>query len=285
MNRVRLESWLRNQLFSNRTEGSCIKLALRHVGERGVKDSGSELWARQFENGASIPDDSILEIVSDIETASFDDCEGLGGANKYAVLAYFQHSKSPLGRFPFRLQAADSDEDEVIESPTKQGLLGQLMRHNEAHARAHMFATNQVLGIMSRTIEQLASQNEHLHTERRKGIEVTEDLMSQRHERELMSLEAENKSKQVQAMFEKANILLPALVNRIAGKKILPEETGPVGDMLKAFAESLDAQQMAHIMKALRPEQQIAIVEFLQSTQKDKQLTGGNGVNQETEEN
>lgn len=279
MNRNKLDTWLRKQLFSSRDEGPCVKLTLRHLGSDG-RGKGGELWTKQMDNAQSLGEDALLEIMTDIETSSFDDSEGIGGLQRYQVLAYYQHSMSPLGRFTFRMEGGENEDEFGLSEPaTKQGFLGQVMRHNEGYAKANMFATNQVIGMLSRTVNQLAEHNEKLMVERRRSYETQEELLSLKHERDLMSIEAETKAKHMQALFDKGNILLPALVNRISGKKILPEETGPMTDMLKSFAETLDPQQLAYIMKGLRPEQQIAMIEFLQATQKEKQLTDGNGSN------
>ena len=132
---------------------------------------------------------------------------------------------------------------------------------------------------MQRTISR---QNEHIEkllADRRETFEITEDLKSQKHERELMSLETENREKRYADMFEKASLLLPAVVNRVSGKKLLPETVSPMQDMLKGLAESLTPEQLTKIMPTLKPEQQIALLEFIEASQGDTKQLPKNGTN------
>lgn len=158
--------------------------------------------------------------------------------------------------------------------------MGQLMRHNEAVMRTAMMSTSQNMTMMQRTI---GRQNEHIEKlleDRRENFEMVEGLKSEHHERELASIEHEGREKRYSEMFEKASLLLPAVVNRISGKKLLPEHVSPMQDMLKTFAESFTPEQLSDIVPRLKPEQQIAFLEFMDASQsadkdaaKTKQLT------------
>ena len=288
MNEVKVKRWLEKHLWATREEGPVVKVVVKHLDANG-RAGKEEIWSCNMPHegdSVTLPEEEVTDLINDMHTSCYDDAEGMAaGLQRYKILCYVKHKANAHSRFTFSLAGDNQDVDDtgVSEPSTQKGLLGQLMRHNEAIMRTAIMSTNQNMAMMQRTI---GRQNEHIEKlleDRRETFEVTEDLKSQRHDRELASMQAENQEKRYAEMFDKASLLLPAVVNRVAGKKLLPEHVSPMTDMLKNFAESLTPEQLSNIMPTLKPEQQIALVEFIEASQGDdkKQLPESvkNGAN------
>lgn len=274
MNKQKISHWLERTFYIvDEDKGPCVKLVLRHVTQGSNSSKDGEVWSMKVETGedvVAVPEEDIIIIVNEIEQASFDDAEGLGGLQKYKLLAYFSRESVPR-RFSFRMTGShDEDEDEtgLSEPATKQGHLGQMMRHNEALMRITMLSASQNMGIMSKTISTQATQIDKLLTDRQEYFETMEDLKSKRHERDLMTQEVEQRTLLQKEMLDSAKLLLPAVANRLAGKKILNEKD-PMAMGLKALVESLNSEQLQGMMSTLSPQQQILLAEFIQTSQGD----------------
>lgn len=291
MNRVKLKDFLMRQFYQEHDEGPCVKLVVRHIDSAGRSAKDGEVWSSKIAHSdtcVTVEEDDLDTLITEIENICFDDAEGLGGVQKYRLMSYCKFKPEPKSRYTFRFAAGDTDEDEVglTEPATKQGLVSQMMRHCESYARINAHVSSQTISQLQRMNGKQAEHIENLLQERHEYFEMLETLKSQHHERELSTLEAASKEKRNEQIFDSARLLMPALVNRISGKKILPEATTPTEELLKNFAESLNQDQMGKILQALNPTQQLAMLEFIQSTQKEdkedkedssKQPTNGSG--------
>lgn len=287
MNRENLASWIDRTLYVvNDDKGPCCKLVLRHVGGNTSKDG--DLWDAKISHDdqiVTLPEEEIIEMVHDIEHAANADADGLGGVQKYKLLAYFSRESVPR-RFTFRMKGSgddleDEDEMGLTEPASKRGHLGQMMRHNEAIMRISVMGQSQVSSLMQRTIANQQNQIESLLKDRRDTLEMTENLKSKQHERELATLEAEHNASMKERAFEKGSMLIPAVVNRIAGRKILAESATPAEQLMLSLAESLTQKQLENLLSTMGPEQRITFLELMEATQPDeesgkpKSLPGG----------
>lgn len=268
---------LHDFLYQERTEGPVVKLVLRHVTAGGQSSKDGEVFSVNIphtEDCVTIDEGELSTLVTDIETAAHDDAEGLAaGVQRYKLLIYCKHQSHPFRRIAFRMSAGHDEEDEIglTEGPNPKGLLGQMMRHNEALMRTAVMGANQTIGMLVRQNSSQANQMEILLRDRRADYETMEELKSQHHERDLMSMESENREKRFQMMFEKASILVPALVNRVSGQKLLPESSTPFREMVRGLVESMDGDQLGKIMPHLRSDQQLAFMEIFESMRQEEQ--------------
>lgn len=287
MDKVKVKRWLEKHLWDTREEGPVVKVVVKHLDANG-RAGKEEIWSHNIPHegdSVTLREEDVMDLINEMDMSCYDDAEGMAaGLQRYKILCYVKHKSNAHSRFTFSLAGDNQDVDDtgVSEPATQKGLLGQLMRHNEAIMRTAVMSTNQNMAMMQRTI---GRQNEHIEKlleDRRETFEVTEDLKSQRHDRDLASTQMENQEKRYSEMFDKASLLLPAVVNRVAGKKLLPESVSPMQDMLKGLAESLTEEQLTKIMPTLMPEQQIALLEFMdmsQSENKPLQLVTTNNNN------
>ena len=272
MNKLKVKRWLEKHLWATREEGPVVKIVIRHLDANG-RTGKEEIWSCNVpyeEDSVTLPEEDVDDLITDMDMSCFDDAEGMAaGLQRYKILIFVKHKANAHSRFTFSLSGDNQDVDDtgVSEPATQKGFLGQLMRHNEAIMRTAIMSTNQNMAMLNRTVSRQNDHIEKLLEERRESFELTEDLKSQHHDRELASLQMRNQEKRYSEMFDKASLLLPAVVNRVAGKKLLPESVSPMQDMLKGLAESLSEEQLAKIMPTLKPEQQIALLEFMEMSQ------------------
>lgn len=286
MQKEKLKDWLNRQFFKHDEDlGPCCKLVCRHLGADARTKTGDvfQIMVQNNEKVVTLDDDELEILCNQIEAGVLEDAEGIGGLQKYQLLAYHTKAARPVSRYTFRMSGSELDEyeDGMTETPTKQGHIAQMMRHNEGIMRIAVMGANQSIGLLNRTVSRQAQQIEKLLDQRMEEFELIENLRSQRHERDLMTKEADNREQRYQELYEKGSLLIPVIANKIAGRKILPEKLDPMTEMLKSFAETLTPAQVSDMLPRLRPEQQIAFLEFLEKVKdaeedkEQKKLPGG----------
>lgn len=277
----KLTHWLRLEIFKDTKLGRCVRFCVRHIANSKL---GSEILDVEAPEGAD--DNWIGSFVADVESHVEMDAGGLGGTQAYCILAF--RAKEPdkaTGRHTFRITVDEDVNDEPLntEGPNKTGLVAQSMRHTEAMMRYSTVAIGQVIANQSRTIERLSAENEALLKQHARTFEVLEELQSHKHEREIEIRKAEFKEQVTRDMVNKAGLLLPSLVNRVVGKRLLPERTTPLEESIKQFMSSLTEDQMMTLAGVLTPEQQIALGSVVQSfdkrdeQQEQQELASKNG--------
>jgi hypothetical protein len=264
-----IEKWMRRLLYTERDEGPCVKLVLKHV-QAGRSREG-DVWSKSLphsESATQLTVEDMRELAHEIEQIAVEDAEGLGqGTQQYKLLAYFLGSPNrPLARYTLNVEAGD--DGELGPDPANgRGLLGQMMRHNESLLRQCMMGTTASMTILQRTLHRLAEQNETMMSQRLDYVAKVEELSTLKHERDLQMIESEHRIKMQEELFDKGKVLLPALVNKVAGRKLLTEPVNPQAAMLAAFAKSLTPEQFQGILGTLSSPQQIALITFMEQFQ------------------
>ena len=266
MNRAKLISFLNTSLL---TDGF-TRLELRHLNEKG----GACIWdakrgsVRIGEDDEPAPVD-VEDLATQIESAAYDDAEGIGGMQRYCVLAFVAKEKAPRRRFTFRMLADEEDDSGApSEEPTAKGHLTQLMRHNEALMRTVQMAIGSVLTNQSRTIESQAQAIADADKRRLAMFETHEQLLSRQADRDLEREKFERQEEMVREGFELGKALFPTIVNKVTGKPLLPETTTPGYEAIrKVFASMTESEQgaMMQFMMSLRPSNRIALQTFIEA--------------------
>lgn len=262
LDRKKLEKFIRRQLTTTVEENPVCRIVLRHA-------MGGSKAATVLDVEAS-PTDSYIELSSRFEEAANDDAEGLGNIQSYVIASYFTAVPDKIReRMSFRLMVQSEDDDAIdqTEAPTERGIVQQLMRHNEANARVMTMGMAEVVRQQNRMIERLASQNDSLMDKHFNVLDLYEKLMTVESSREIEKMKVTSKIAREDQMVEKIMLLAPAVVNRLGGKKMLPEAATPAEMMVMNFVKSLRPEQMSKVMETLDPEQQLQVVELIQTQQ------------------
>lgn len=266
------ETWIRKQVMVQRGEGRCTRLLLRHVvqGNKVGNEVASIIVPEEWS------DEWIQDSVNEIETSAHTDAGGIGGPQKYMVFAFFERSEAkPLARFPFLEHASDEGSDEEgaeldTESPNARGLTAQLMRHNEALMRTSMMGITQIISTLQRQVSKQSDTIEKLVEEKFNNLEMMENVLSKKQERDIELREAENKQKLLTDAAEKAMGLMPIVVNKLMGKTVMPAPS--INDeLLKSFLSSITPEQLDSLVSILKPEQSMVVMELYQKLLQSKE--------------
>lgn len=247
------------------------KLVVRHIsaGNR----FGNEVVVYQL--SPSISPDDLEVLVNQIEEVTVDDAEGLAsGLQKYAILAEREGGEKYPGRCLFAIAGSDDMEEGLDSEPANaNGLVRQLMRHLEVVQRTAQMGTGHIIQMQARTIEQLAEQNQKMQSKHLEVIDNLEQLKSEQFAREIEAKREEVKMNVIKDMASKVQTLLPLVVNKLGGKKLLPEKTTSGEQMVMGLMESLKPEQMEKIAEVLSPEQMTVIMQVYQNMQeRDSQI-------------
>lgn len=249
--------------------GKCTKFVLKHVNANAKQNEVGTFDCRQVhkQTNGEKRETFVEQIINAIEEAAHDDAESIGGHQRYLIFAFFQNETKPLARAGFRMDAGDDDEgDEELESEpaNAKGLVAQAMRHQEGNFRTSVMTTNHTISMLQRTIDSQMETINALMKGHLDNLKLVEDLVTQRHERELMSKREELNADIKNDFARKGMMLLPAVVNRLTGKNVIPGSS-PGEIMINDFLETLTEEQLMKIAPILSPEQQVIVFEMLNS--------------------
>jgi hypothetical protein len=182
-NRQRIGRWLQ-AVITDLGEEYTPKLALRHITVNDRQIDIATFAPQKLGDDEGVFGDLVRRIGEAIDT----DAEGLGGVQRYIVVA--TSDDHVVARLPLRCSVlgGDSADPDPVESepPTQKGQVAQLMRHNEALLRMFVVGMGQVVSTMQRTIARLQQNVDTSDDRRLAAVEAKEKLLNQQTERELV---------------------------------------------------------------------------------------------------
>ncbi len=249
------------------------KLVVSHI-VRGNK-VGDEILT------ISVPDAPTTDWLEDkatriVEQAAAEALTLGSGLQRYAVHAFFDAEDRSRGRYVFACAGQDEGDDETIstEGPDAEGVTSMAMRHAEVFAqlgsRGSMHQLRALLEDnreLRRDIKDLNKEIREMHAERSKGLRLMEDLQTAKMERDLKINRERMKDRILDDAAEKVTLILPMVINHLAGRKIFPESAAHVL-ALKSFGESLKAEDFEALRSVLKPEKYGLLVSTLTSVSK-----------------
>lgn len=255
-NRQRIGRWLRT-LWGDDAQASPERIALRHVS---VSDRQTDVAT--FAVTESAPED-VEELLGRIHDALENDADGLGGVQKYVLLAVREGQQ--LSRLPLRM-APDRDDggglDPLESEPANaRGLLAQLMRHNEVQSRMFAMSMGQVIATMQRTIARLQEASEVADERRLAAVDVAEEMLTRTHERQALTQMVEDNRASKSAVIEQVKAAMP-YVHLYLKRAFGANPGGGAPALVAKLAASLKPEQLAALDNVLTAEQ-LGLVEEL----------------------
>lgn len=269
MDTKKLEVWLRSELCKAKPPE---KLVLRTAapGARGTP-------VETFEIETRLELEEIPVLANNILARAQDDANGNGpNVHRYILLSFRKEEGKPSAKHSFRLRGEsdlDFDEEAGDEPANLKGMLTQFMRHNEAMTRTVVQSTSALTAIMVRRLESSDRTIQKLIEERNENFKVLEEARSEQHNREIEAHLITESEKRKDQAFQKLMALVPMVLNKLAGGKVLPDKSDPLMMLLEPLIGSMTAEQFQAIQGTLNPEQSLMFVDLLQTFQKRKQLT------------
>lgn len=260
----KLSQFVRKELSRSRPEGE--RLASFQLRSAGMGKRGNEVDS--FDIPPDLTIDNVGMFVDEMLARAQEDADGQGGNRvRYTMVALTEGSKDgPRHAFALTGEGETDDEGDGVEQPNQMGLVSQSMRHTEAFARMAMMGANQQIISLTRQNEALHAQLARMTEQRQKDLEMFEQARTTAHERDMDALRTAGQEDRKAAMFKNLEGLMPLLVNKLSGQKLLPE--GPKGDVLKVFIDSLTPEQFQQLAGILGPEQQVTIMSLIQEYRK-----------------
>lgn len=266
-----LQTWLRECLFSI-VDGDDGALRFARVkvyqlirgNRRGEEVMTAEVPAKASEDWC---DTAALDIHGKLQT----EAATLGGLQKYALYAYHSgDNENHTSRFVIRLQNDDdNDEGDGLnsENPDKAGLTSQAMRHAEVYAKTMSGMVMALMGSYQSTISRQNSMIEKLLEEKTNGLDVMQEMIEAKDERDVRMIQARAKAKGVEDLVGRLGVLLPAVANKITGKPIFPVEDTSLMMMTRSLVTSImaDPDRAEKLLAMLPPEQGIALMNLYES--------------------
>lgn len=271
----RLERFIRQQAFGS--HDSPLEQFLFYHAPAGGK--GKQIWDRRIES--PITEAEIDPMISEFMEILESDAKGMGGMQRYQIEARREGTNASSGRFVAKIYG-EADEEDIDadpldhEGPTSRGLVAQSMRHTEAMTKTLMGSLGVVMGTLQRTLAQQTEVNERLINQRFESLEIIEEAMTKRHERELEAMVVTAEQDRKDKFGEMIRGLAPVAVNKLAGggRKLLPEKTTPREEMINHILDTLDPDQAAKLQSILRPEQLIIMFELFAARQAESEAKG-----------
>ena len=267
-------NWIRHNVLTTTTDnGKCYKLIVRHLSVNG-KPNGDVGTVKIDDDIQAI--DGIEQLIQDVcEMAQGDANAMREGLQRYAVYAYFDKNRDYVVRTPFRVNAeeaydSEAGEGEGSEPASEKGLLAQLMRHTEAQTRITTIHTNNIIETLMRDN---ASQRALIEKQMGQAVDmaaVIQESLDNSTARRIAEKEAATKAEIVGSVVEHLKLLLPVIMNKVAGQKIAPE-SDPSFTLLASLFESLTSEQQQKLFtEFLTPSQSAVLAEFIETYEKRK---------------
>lgn len=208
-------------------------------------------------------EERVMSIATDVEGAAQIHVDGLGGVASFGLFAYADPQEASRGQFVFKLEAYEEEKVGDIEPASVEGLVSQLMRHNEALARTLTTSMGSVMMHQSNVLRSLGSTIEGMMSKRMEEIRDHEEALSLKHEREMQAQAAKNADERLSKGMDRAMAMIPAVINRLAQDKIVPEPLSVGEMMLVSLASKMTPAQIEEMKKILTPEQLLMFGEIM----------------------
>jgi hypothetical protein len=277
----KLTNWVRMQILSkSERKGRCVEMVLKNVTP-GKKPEEVESW-----EVIESPREEDAEALSDlIDISAMDDANGFGGLQKFSVSSYFEKTKDRVGaRFVFR----QIGEEEGEENPSEESDIGKIsnasqigmyMRHTERLHTTLLSASANTINNLTRALEGYQKQDGDFMRMRMDLMEGYQDMLDRKKGRELEERAQEFKEESTREVFQKVLLVAPHLINKWAGKKLLPEPANALSS-LGEFRKSITQDEVEKICSVLPPEKVIALMEILQGLEEEgEEKPKRNGTN------
>lgn len=263
-----IETWVRqNVAFPDKKLhglAGCHKVVLKHVNVDRKPQGDVASFSVRLEEGAE--DEGIPALLHKIADAAQGDADNLNqGLQTYAIFAYYQGDQGYVPRKFFRVSPSDVEVQRDLsptEPPTEKGLVAQTQRHLEAVMRTATVANGHLFQTLQSELRRLAEINEKYASQQIDFMVIIQDMLDNTHERRLKERGEEAKLAMQDSAVSKLEALVPVIINRIAGKPVLPEEDHSF--MLMAqLLENLSEAQQTSFLNSLTEAQKITFAEVL----------------------
>jgi hypothetical protein len=269
-----IKQWVRDQVLAKHF--NCKNLVLRHLNLDNRPQGDVSHY--DVPVGDLTPAHDVDLIVDQIMAAAQSDADSIGGSvQQYAVYATFENSDF-TPRKVFRVSSQTDFERDVSpsEPPNEKGLTAQTMRHLEVVMRTTSASHGYILSLLERQVQRLQDKDERSEQQKIDMMLLIQDVIDGAHSRRLEERKAEASQGMRENALEYLKVAAPIILNRIAGRPILPEKNKAFM-LLASLLENLSPEQQAFLRDGLNPSQLSLLAEIMGEYEKDKAAFEGVG--------
>jgi hypothetical protein len=277
---TQIEAWVRQHVAfpDKKLHGTagCHKVVLKHVNIERKPQGDVGSFAVRLEEGAE--DEGVDPLLHKIADAAQGDADNLNqGLQTYAIFAYYPGDQGYVPRKFFRVSPSDVEVQRDLapsEPPTEKGLVSQTQRHLEAVLRTTSITQAQLFQTMQHELRRMAELNEKYAGQQIEFMVVVQDMIDNAHGRRLQERGEEAKLALQESALAKLEALVPVIINRIAGKQVIPEQDRSLM-LMAALLEGMSESQQLAFYGNLSDAQRITLAEiFSEYEQRKKKYHG-----------
>jgi hypothetical protein len=270
MDSKNVRGWLSKCLFEEREDGARLaKIVANHITPD--QKSGSEVGSWKVPPKAD--GDWIDSVIEEIQDELENDAAELGTHQAYQLLPYFKDVAKPGARKVVRVDGRPHDasgEPLSTEPPTQIGETAQRMRHLEGYGKLALGHSNNLFGHMSTMLDKQSALVDRLVEEKFVMLDKLSDILDRKHERDLDEKRQLYEQGLKREAFDQFMLLLPNVVNRFAGSKVLPERDDPLVMSTRMLFRQLKPEQVEKIFENMTDAQKITLVNIISTAIEDK---------------
>lgn len=219
-----------------------------------------------------VTDDTDIETVSkEIYDAAEHDASTRtsGSLQRYVVLAFRDSSERALHEsshsFVIRTNTAKLLMGGDSEPPTEKGAVAHYMRHDENMHRLMMSTNEALFGRVASELTRETGRREKAEARVDEMKEHEQELLDRKFERELARARELQQAKFFAELTGLVTTVAPLVLGRLLAGKESVMAPNARDLAIQQFLKTIDATQFKGIMEALKPPQQIALMEVYQS--------------------
>jgi hypothetical protein len=301
----KLVTWLRREA----KQGAGL-VSLTHQNVGGFGASIGKWPVAENDNDAV-----LVQLAQDLYRAACDDADGQNAPGPQQYIAHFFEEpdvRTPISRLPILVLSARQaalgppGEGVATEPPTQSGFVAQVMRHSEFSQRHSWQVVGHALGMLERHAVTMSQENGRLQQHNFDLVRGYEDLLTERHIRELAAQSAMH-DREVRAQFyNRLWSLAPAVLSKLGsgsssprslpassnaspvdspGQVPTPEamatvpraDETPLATQLRAFFGMITDEQLASLQSTLSPEQFIALAGIWSALEREQNESAAPG--------
>jgi hypothetical protein len=267
---MQIGDWIREHVvIADGGRGRCRRLVLRHSNLEGHPQGDVTSIPIPNDEGLAGEVDMIINKLVD---AAQRDANDFGGTiQKYILFAYYADDPNYVPRKMFRVAANDeiTRDTSPSEPPTEKGLVSQTMRHLEAVMKTATMGQSFMTEHLIRQIGKLQDKDERSEQQRIDLLLLVQETIDNSHRRRLDERKEEMEQSIKEGIFEQLKVAIPIILNRLAGKPLLPEQDKSFM-LMAALLENLRPEQQAFLRDGLDPPQAAVLAEILGEYEKKK---------------
>jgi hypothetical protein len=269
-----LRPWVHEHVIYPDTDlhGKCYKVTLRHLNVN--RENQGDVCSHQVKLDPGAEDDGMMPLLHTVATAAQRDADDLNaGVQLYALYAYYEKDRNFAVRKMFRVAPSTEAEFDRQLSPSEpaseKGLAAQAMRHMEVMMRQMSVVSGMTMETQRRELARLSEMNERYSQQQIDFMILFQDTMNMATDRRLKERREEANLALKEEGLAKIAALAPVIINRIAGKAILPEDDQSLM-LMSSLLENMTDEQQQQFLSMLNDTQKMTLAEIMHQYEKKK---------------